>query len=154
LLITGSKLVRDNTGPQSFVHGDVALRSVAPAPVNPRSRRRNAEFVPAPPADDAFTLGPVLLALGGKEPATLEGRFDSNGYTLHLTGMVTTSRLLELGAALPAFGDGLAKALPEVRATTPFRVDLTAARPWRGTQVWMAAAQPVPAHRLRNAKRR
>lgn len=154
LLITGSKLVRDNTGPQSFVHGDVALRSVAPDPVNPRSRRKNAAFVPAPPTDDAFTLGPVLLALGGKEPATLEGHFDSNGYTLHLTGMVTTSRLLELGAALPAFGDGLAKALPEVRATMPFRADLTAARPWRGTQVWMAAAQPAPARHLRNAKRR
>lgn len=150
LLMTGSKLVSDKAGSQSFVSGNIALRSITPEPAIPHSRKKNAA---PPPTGDAFVLGPLHLALGGKDPSTLEGRLDENGYILHLTGMVTSSRLLALGAALPPFGGGLAKALPEGHATAPFHVDLTAARPWSGTQVWTSASPAAPRH-PHHAKRR
>ena len=50
--------------------------------------------------------------------------------------MASTARLLALGAAIPQFGDGLAAALPTNRAAGPFRIDLTATRPWGGAQIW------------------
>jgi AsmA protein len=88
------------------------------------------------PTTGGFLLAPTSLALGGKDPAILEGHFDATGYTLHLTGMASTARMLALAAALPQFGDGLAAVLPTNRATGPYRVDLTATRPWRGPQTW------------------
>lgn len=54
-----------------------------------------------------FDLQPVSIPLGGKQPATLEGRFDATGYKLHLEGTVVMANLLELGKAIPQFGDGL-----------------------------------------------
>lgn len=73
----------------------------------------------------------------------LEGRIDRSGYSLHLTGMATTARMLALGAAIPQFGDGLAEALPTNRAAGPFRVDMVANRTWGGGQVWADASATV-----------
>jgi AsmA protein len=91
---------------------------------------------PISPTTGGFLLAPTSLALGGKDPATLEGHVDATGYTLHLTGMASTARMLALAAALPPFGDGLAAVLPTDRAPGPYRIDLTATRPWRGPQTW------------------
>jgi len=74
--------------------------------------------------------------LGGKEPAMLDGHLDAAGYTLHLTGMASPARLQALGTALPTFGDGLVKVLPANHAAGLLRIDLTAARPWGGAQIW------------------
>jgi AsmA protein len=92
--------------------------------------------------------------LGGKDPAILEGHFDTAGYTLHLTGMASIARLHSLGAALPQFGDGLAEVLPTNRAAGPFRIDLTATRAWGATQTWTDnAARPTLQH-LRRVQQR
>lgn len=151
LLVTGASLTNPRAGSSSLVVGDVDLQSVAQTPPPPH---RGGHHLPPPPTSSGgFQLAPTSLALGGKEPATLDGHFDSTGYTLHLTGMASTARMLALAAALPPFGDGLAQILPTNRATGPYRVDLTATRPWRGPQIWTDAtthpAAPRPHHRTR-----
>jgi AsmA protein len=146
MFITGAKLRSARSGPTSLVAGDVAVRSVAPSAIKAHSRGSSA-----PPASgSAFVLAPTALALGGKEPATLEGHFDATGFTLHLTGMASPSRLLTLATALPEFGDGLEKVLPashSTHAAVAAPVDWTAVRPWEGVQVWTAAlARPAIPH--------
>lgn len=150
MLITGAKLTSQDAGPPSLVAGNIAVHSFV-QPV--AAGRAHKKVSPPAPSGSVFMLSPTPLALGGKEPAILEGRFDSAGYTLHLTGMVTSSRLLALAAAVPELGDGLAKELPPNHAAVPFRVDLTAVRPWAGAQVWTQAAVHAPVHRSRSANR-
>ena len=128
---------------EALVVGDVTVHWAAPAAIV-RVHHRGATQAPA----GGFLLAPTLLALGGKEPAVLDGRIDRSGYSLHLTGMATTARLLALGAAVPQFGDGLAEALPANRAAGPFRVDMVANRTWGGNQVW-ADASAGTGHRRR-----
>ena len=91
----------------------------------------------------SFLLAPTTLALGGKEPATLEARFDASGYGLHLTGNVLPTRLLALAAAVPQFGDGLEALFLPPSATQPpsskelpIHVDLTSIRTWSSGQSW------------------
>ncbi|RSL17727.1 AsmA protein [Edaphobacter aggregans] len=130
---------------EALVVGDVAVHSAAPPVAVVRVHHRAVQAqVPA----GGFVLAPTLLALGGKDPAVLEGRIDRTGYSLHLTGMATTARLLALGDAVPQFGDGLAEALPTNRAAGPFRVDMVANRTWGGEQVW-ADASAGTGHRRR-----
>ena len=150
MFVTGAKLMSLRAGAASLVDGDVAFRSVTQSGIKAHSRNRRS----APPAAaSVFVLAPTTLALGGKEPAVLEGRFDASGYTLHLSGMASPSRLLALGAALPEFGDGLAKVLPVSHAAVPVPVDLTAVRPWEGVQVWTAAsARPAAPHSRRTRR--
>ncbi len=137
VLVADARLKSAKAGTESLVAGDIRLRSVAQT-AEPHGRRRSSATATS---GNAFVLSPTLLALGGKEPATIEGRADASGYTLHLTGMVTSQRLLALGAALPQLGDGLDEVVPVNRTTTgPFRVDLVANRPWGGTQVWRDAS--------------
>jgi AsmA family len=146
LLVTGAKLINPHAGSSPLVVGDVDLQSIVLIPPPPHRGGRQAA-TPPPPSSAGFQLAPTSLALGGKEPATLDGHFDSTGYTLHLTGMASTARMLALATALPPFGDGLAQALPTNRATGPYRVDLTATRAWRGPQVWSdATSRPVAPH--------
>jgi hypothetical protein len=94
-------------------------------------------------SEGAFILKPVALQLDGTQAAQLEGRVDAGGYRLHLSGMVLRSRLMQLGMALPQFGDGLEKALPPAPAKevaeTPMRVDLMSNRTWSGVQTWTPA---------------
>jgi AsmA protein len=104
---------------------------------------------------------PVTLPLGGKEPATLEGRFTASGYTLQLTGSATAEDLLALGNAIPALGDGLKERLDEAAKSAPhgnpsdrlalpsapFQVDLAATRAWGGAQVWSDVTVRPPAGR-------
>ncbi|HEY6375810.1 MAG TPA: AsmA family protein [Edaphobacter sp.] len=134
MVVTGAGLTNSKTA--SLVVGDVTVQT-APAIVPVRGHRQATQ--PQAPAG-GFVLAPLQLALGGKEPAVLEGRIDGTGYSLHLTGMATTERLLELGTAFPQIGDGLAEALPTNRAAGPFRVDMVAKRAWGEAQVWADAS--------------
>jgi hypothetical protein len=151
LLVTGASLINPHAGLTSLVVGDVDLQSIVQTPPPPH---RGGHAPPSPPpSSGGFQLAPTSLALGGKEPAILDGHLDSTGYTLHLTGMASTARMLALAAALPPFGDGLSQVLPTNRATGPYRIDLTATRPWRGPQIWTDATPhpiaPHPHHRTR-----
>lgn len=153
MFLTGAKLMSANTGASSLVSGNIAIRSIIPP--TPKTNSRTKHVAPPSTASN-FVLAPTALALGGKEPATLEGNFDATGYTLHLTGMATPSRLLALANALPELGDGLAKALPASHAATPSVpsvIDLTAVRPWFGEQVWTANSAHPPAHHTRHGSR-
>jgi AsmA family len=139
-------------GATSLVTGDVILQSITPPP--PPDPRHKPRKPVDPPPPGGFQLTPTSLALGGKDPATLDGHFDATGYTLHLTGMASTARLHALATALPPFGDGLAEALPTNRAAGPFRIDLTATRSWGAAQTWTDnTAHPAPI-RPRHARRR
>ncbi|HEX4576923.1 MAG TPA: hypothetical protein VH117_06205, partial [Edaphobacter sp.] len=142
--ITGAGLINPRAGDTSLVDGDVVVQSVVQsvtAPIPDPHRHPHLTPVSLP---SGFQLAPTTLALGGKDPATLDGRFDTTGYTLHLTGMASAARLHALAVALPQFGDGLAEVLPTNRAAGPFRVDLTATRPWGEAQTWTDnTARPV-----------
>jgi AsmA protein len=140
MLITNASLINPRSGTTSLVTGDVIVQSVTPPPPDPRHRKQ-----PTTPPPSGFRLAPITLALGGKDPVTLDGHFDTTGYTLHLTGMASITRLHALAAALPPFGDGLAEVLPTNRAAGPFRIDLTATRPWGAAQTWTDnTAHPAP----------
>lgn len=138
--ITNASLINPRMGDTSLVTGDVMLQSAtAPAP-DPRHPMRPAALVPS-----GFQLAPISLALGGKDPATLDGHFDHTGYSLHLTGMASLARLHALMTALPQLGDGLAEVLPTNRAAGPFRIDLTSNRSWGGAQTWIDnTLRPAP----------
>jgi hypothetical protein len=145
LLLTKASLINPHAGPTSLVSGDVALHSTSATP--PAQTKHHK---PAPPAVDGFQLSPVSLALGDKDPATLEGHFDATGCTFHLTGMASTARLMALATALPQLGDGLAEVLPANRASGPFRIDLTATRRWGQPQIWTDTSPRLPAPHSRH----
>jgi hypothetical protein len=132
MLLAGADLHGSRAGTSSLVEGDVAAGWMPAPGGDGRHGRRASVSLPS----DGFVLAPTSLALGGKEPAVLEGRFDASGYTLHLSGMASYARLIALANALPQLGDGLTEVLPTNRAAGPFRIDLTATRPWGGAQVW------------------
>ena len=149
--ITDASLINPHTGATSgttsLVDGDVILQSVpTPTPTSHHHQLKPVAVVPT-----GFLLAPTSLALGGKDPAILEGQIDTTGYTLHLTGMASIARLHALAAALPPLGDGLLEVLPTNRAAGPFRIDLTATHRWGGAQTWTDnTAQPFkpkPRHR-------
>jgi len=147
LVVTNASLINPHSGTTSLLTGDVALHSItATASKTTQSRHRS----PSPPTADGFQLEPVSLALGGKDSATLEGHFDAAGCTIHLTGMASTARLMALATALPQLGDGLAEVLPTNRAAGPYRIDLTATRPWGQPQTWTDTSPRVPAPRSRH----
>jgi AsmA protein len=133
MLLTNASLIDPRSSATPLVTGDVTLQSITPPPPpDPRHKQRH----PVAPPPNGFRLAPITLALGGKDPAILDGHFDNTGYTLHLTGMASIARLHALATALPQFGDGLADVLPGNRAAGPFRIDLTATRTWGATQTW------------------
>jgi AsmA protein len=142
LLLTNASLINPHAGPAPLVTGNISVHSTSATPPTPQQARHHK---PAPPSVDGFQLSPVSLALGGKEPATLEGHLDITGYTFHLTGMASTARLTGLATALPQLGDGLSEVLPTNRATGPYRVDLTSNRPWGQPQTWTDTSPHTPA---------
>src|SRR5216683_5473808 len=145
MLLTNASLINPGAGTTSLVTGDVTLQSVAPPPPDPHHKKQPPAKQAPDPSPSGFQLAPTTLALGGKDPAILDGHFDTTGYTLHLTGMASIARLHALAAALPQIGDGLAEVLPTNRAAGPFRIDLTAIRPWGAAQTWTDnTAPPTP----------
>jgi AsmA protein len=157
--LKGAALQGGPIGDDPVVLGDVTIASDSPATdaaPSPRKglSRRNA--TPAPAPNGGFVMQPATLALGGKDPAILEGRFDQNGYSLHLSGNALRSRLLALAASIPQFGDGLAAAMqapPPLSATPaaptakaqPIHIDFTSTRLWNGVQSWSKTASKPPA---------
>ncbi len=129
--IADASLTNPHTGNDSLISGDVILQSAAPPAPDPHHKNRR----PLPPPA-GFQLAPTSLALGGKDPAVLDGHFDATGSTLHLVGMASVARLHALATAIPQLGDGLADVLPANRAAGPFHIDLTATRPWGAAQIW------------------
>jgi AsmA protein len=99
--LSGASLRIAGLGARPIPLDDITLRSTAAPTPPPHSHQPAA----APPS--SFDLLPIALPLGGRQPATLEGHFDANGYTLHLTGTGIPARLLALGDAIPQLGDGL-----------------------------------------------
>ncbi len=140
LRLSGAKL-----GANSIAATEVMLHSAAPLPSDPHLSV--SSVIPR------FILSPVQVPLGGKDPASLEGSIDRQGYSLRLSGMVVVSRLLALGASLPQLGDGLPKALPSNRGTGPVRLELSAHRDWGRDQTWtdiLARPEPIPSRGLRS----
>lgn len=147
ILMNGARLVNPSAGAASLIAGDITLHSIDPPAPTERNKRGN----PAPlnhDADGGFLLVPTQLALGGKDPAILEGRFDARGYTLHLTGMGSVARIKAFAAAIPPLSDNLAEALPTNRASGPFRIDLTATRNWGSPQTWTDTTRAAPPYHL------
>lgn len=140
----GIRLDGGEIGDIAIAIGDIVVSSdtaedVAPPP----SRKERVRSGQTPQIRrNEFVMLPTTLTLGGREPAMLEGRFDGDGYTLHLTGNVLPSRLLAFAHAVPQFGDGLAGALPPAQSPAmqakevPMHLDLTSKRLWGGGQSW------------------
>ncbi|GGA78997.1 hypothetical protein GCM10011507_32810 [Edaphobacter acidisoli] len=157
LLLAGASLSTPASGSASFIDSDVSIQSIdsflASQPKGRIARGKGKEKI-APAPTSGFNLAPVALALGGKEPAMLEGHVDHVGYTLHLTGMVSTARLLALGSAIPQFGDGLSQVLPPNHTPGPYRIDLSANRTWHGPQTWTDnITRPTPSRPHHSAHR-
>ena len=99
-------------------------------------------------APSELTMRPVGLKLGAPAPASLDAKLTRAGLTMHLSGGVMRTRLMQLAAALPLFGDGLNEALPapaadgKTEAEAPIKVDLQSTRAWFGPQSWTAVAAP------------
>lgn len=126
-----------------LLSGDLHLESLAHLPSHPRSGTSTTGPRPG------FTLDPVPLQLGAHDPVLLSGHLDSTGYTLHLSGAATLARLTTFAQAFPPLGRGLLEAFPtKSPAAAPLHIDLTATRPWKGTQVW----QDNSAHPSKPAK--
>jgi AsmA protein len=135
----------------TLLSSDVHLHTPNRTAVTQRRRSKTPSNAPV----SGILLAPTPLLLGGHDPATIEGHFDSSGYTLHLTGPATLSHLQALARALPPLGEGLLQALPpNPPATAPFHIDLTATRPWHGSQAWSAPQHPDQLPAQRRPKRR
>jgi AsmA protein len=153
LALSSATITGGPIGDTEIVLGDLVITSsAAEEPQTPSRRRSRRKTLPAAnqPVAGGFSMSPATITLGGKDPATLEGRFDRDGYSLHLTGNVLASRLLALGSAVPQFGDGLAAVLPGpvvgAAAQTkelPIHIDLTSSRVWGGGQSWAKPVRPT-----------
>ena len=144
VLLHGASLKTGGEDAASLLAGDVALRTVTPS---------------ASDSKLAMQLLPVAVALGGHDPATLDGHFDDNGYTLHLTGMATETRLREFAKATAPLGTGLVdepvaggSAAPDTPATAPEvpvaataasaeRLDRSTAAAWNEPHIWSNPTQ-------------
>jgi hypothetical protein len=144
LELAGSSIAIDRANNRSISLRDVVLRSTAaPPPTRPHAARSATPQVT--PAPDSFDLLPISLALGGKQPAILDGHVDATGYTLHLTGTVLPARLLELAKAVPQLGDGLEPLLDQVADATPdsdHSPETESAEPDESAQPEPAALEP------------
>jgi AsmA family len=169
LILSGGTVSAPGLGPTPMQVGEVTLRAPfgeagSSAPGGHAKAKPNRGGAGGSEDTLGFVLMPVTLPLGGKEPATLEGRFDPSGYTLHLAGPANQADLHALGEAVPEFGDGMAEVLkqgsgastpedagvgvPAAAPAPPVHIDMTATRAWGGQQVWSdAAVHPVPRKR-------
>lgn len=123
----------------SLIKGDISLSKVNG--VVDDVHRRPVKNLPPPP--EGFVLSSTTLALGGHDPAVVDGHLDGNGYVLHLTGPATVERLKALETALPCLGSGLNSANNAATETAASRVDLTSAHSWGdpSPRVWQDSSQ-------------
>ncbi|MDE1178075.1 MAG: AsmA family protein [Edaphobacter sp.] len=117
-------------------------------------------------------LAPTPILLGGRDPASLNGQFDGNGYAMRLSGMATPLRLRAFAGAIAPLGNGLvkdetpaaaksdvdaqAKAATEDTAAQgavpPVHIDLSTAAGWSAQHAWMQTTPSQP--QAGNAKHR
>ena len=83
-------------------------------------------------ANGVLTVNPVAVNLGGTVPASIDGYVDAGGYGVRVNGPVARARVMELGEALPQFGDGLEASLPVDAGT----MNVVGTRVWSGAMVW------------------
>ena len=179
--LSGSSIETDPLTHRSVALGTVVLRSTPTSSTEPPRSRAALQNVQVEFRPSSFDLLPISLALGGKEPAILDGHFDPAGYTLHLTGTVVAGSVLEIANAVPQFGDGLEVVLDKIAAATPdpdaksaaidkaapgssenaagpilstapIHIDLTATRAWGGTQTWRQTAPASTVSRRHSLK--
>jgi AsmA protein len=169
LVLSGGTLSAPELGPNPVNLGEAVLRDPLTGAESSQTLAPKANRArPAPSGGGrgpVFLLMPMTLPLGATEPAKLEGRFDGAGYTLQLTGSGFGADLLQLGKAIPAFGDGIEECLEKVGSekigdaspypgqpgqsarqlgqeaprgpsNVPLRLELSATRAWGGPQVW------------------
>jgi AsmA protein len=141
LALRDAGLTTAETGQDSLLSGNILLRSASRVP---ETRPRHHASLSPIQNTSGFQIASTTLALGGREPATIDGHIDGQGYTLHLTGSATGSRLDALTRAIPALGEGLAQALPTERPADPFHIDATATRAWGSPQTWHEASVHPP----------
>jgi AsmA protein len=141
--LTGGPLGGATVALGDAIIATAATRGPAARPQRKAPGRVKATDV-SPAPEGTFLMPATTLSLGGKEPATLESRFDGNGYSLHLSGNVLTSRLRALAAAIPQFGDGLNAVLPTQTPAPgtpnkelPVHIDVISTRPWGRGQSWV-----------------
>ncbi len=147
LQATGLSLKSAHAGLSPLTIGDLTLESASQADTVVTPSSRKSPHAKPPATTQKFLLAHTTLDLGGKDPATIDGSFDTGGYTLHLTGMIALARLTALGNTIPQLGDGLKDILPTNRAAGPVRLDLTATRKWGAPQVWQdSTLTPPPTH--------
>jgi AsmA protein len=149
LTLRDAGLTTPATGGSSLVTGDILL-STTVHPPETRQRRRTTQPPPQNPA--GFQLAPASLDLGGRDPATLEGHLDPQGYTLHLSGMATNDRLQALTHAIPALADALNETLSPNHPAGPVHVDVTTTRPWEPSPAAReeSTSQPPAVHKPRH----
>lgn len=133
--VSGVTLQSPLSGLSPLTIGDAQVQSPVSAQELPQRGRSHVRTTQGAP-EESFLLAPTSLALGGKDPAVIDGRIDESGYKLHLAGTVILSQLIALGNAIPPLGDGMQEVLPTNHTADPVRVDLTATRAWGGVQVW------------------
>ncbi|MGC2400805.1 MAG: AsmA family protein [Acidobacteriaceae bacterium] len=63
---------------------------------------------PLPGGTPALLLQPMRLAMGGPAPATVDGRFTSAGFELHVSGATSVARLQELNKGFGLLGPSFA----------------------------------------------
>lgn len=141
LTLRDAGLTTPETGPDSLLNGDLLLR--APRLDTETHPRRRSPQTP-PSNTHGFQLVPASLDLGGRDPATLEGHFDADGYTLHLTGMATGTRLDALAKAIPALSEALTQAIPPNQPAAPVHIDVTTTHPWGTPQTPHEASTAPP----------
>ncbi|MBS1822620.1 MAG: AsmA family protein [Acidobacteria bacterium] len=123
----------------SLIKGDISLSKVNGVVAD--VHRRPVKNLP--PLPEGFVLSSTTLALGGHDPAVVDGHLDGGGYVLHLAGPATVERLKELETALPCLGSGLDTVTNAVTETASVRVDLTSAHSWgdQSPRVWQDTSQ-------------
>jgi AsmA protein len=134
--------------------GDEQVKGVAVMPVSLPSQIVMTVAGPGP----TFTLSPLNLSQFAKLPAlVLTGSATARSYSLHLSGSATAPELESLRGMMPALGDGLETAVPELRSATPsateaaktavstlpnkiLKLNVTCTRTWPAPQTCVAAA--------------
>lgn len=91
----------------------------------------------------AFLLEPVALAMGGKIPLTIDGRFTPSGFDLHLSGQGSLARLRRLDTILAWSGTSPARSSrAALGAGGSAALDVNLNGPW--VLPFRAPGEPIP----------
>jgi AsmA family/AsmA-like C-terminal region len=95
-----------------LVSGEVALDSLS---LSPPGSGKPFQLAPVrlrwdspQPGEPALLLQPMRMAMGGPVPATVDGRFTSAGFELHVSGATSVARLQQLNKGFGLLGPSFA----------------------------------------------